>query len=451
MNIIDATVHEFGQTVPLPRDDVFAWHTRPGAFSRLQAPWLPGRIIREAESLRDGTAVLAFPAGRRWLAQHLPEEFIEGGQFADRLASRPFVVPVRWHHRHTFKSVEGGTSVLDSVTTVLPRRLIDPMFAYRHRQLADDLRAHQLAAGRSLTVAITGASGLIGSALRAFLTTGGHTVVRLVRCPAQAPDEREWDPHAPSPEALAGVDAVVHLAGHGIAGRFTAEHWRQMRASRVGPTGRLAHAAATAGVPVFVSASAIGYYGADRGDEQLGEQSAAGRDFLAQVVRDWEADALGAATADLRVVTVRTGLVQSPRGGALALQRRLFAADLGGRLGSGDQWQSWIGIDDLLDIYLRAILDERLEGPVNAVAPRPVPQHQHAAALGHALHRPALIPTPTLGPRLLLGREGTREVALASQRVVPTRLTELGHRFRFTDVEDLLRHLLGSTIPGQET
>lgn len=444
MNPLHPRVHEFRLAVPDPVDEVFAWHRRPGAFPRLLPPWQPTRIEREAADLADGAAVLRFPGGRRWVAQHLPEEYVDGRSFADRLVSRPFLVPVSWHHRHDFEPASGGTAVIDRVTTSLPRRVLEPMFAYRHRQLADDLAAHRLAAGTpSLTVAITGASGLVGSALAAFLSTGGHRVLRLVRHRPAAPDERAWDPEAPDPAALDGVDAVVHLAGHSIAGRFTAEHKALIRSSRVEPTRLLARAAEAAGVTVFVSASAIGFYGADRGDQVLTEHSDPGDDFMARVVRDWEEAALGSA-ARMRVVTVRTGIVQSPRGGALRVQRPLFAAGLGGPMGSGRQWQSWIGIDDLVDVYHRSLVDERLRGPVNAVAPHPVRQHDFAAALGEALHRPARLPTPSFGPRLLLGAEGAQEVAFANQRVLPTRLLELGHRFRFTRVGDALRHLFGS-------
>lgn len=444
MTLWRTTTHEFRHAVPDAADVVFDWHGRPGAFQRLVPPWQPVRIAEEAQDLAGGTAVLEFPAGRRWVAQHLPEEYVAGHRFADRLVSRPFLVPVSWHHRHDFESAGEGTTVVDRVTTTLPRRLLEPMFAYRRRQLADDLAAHRSAAGTPrLTVAVTGASGLVGSAVSAFLTTGGHTVVRLVRHRPTEPDERAWNPDDPDPASLAGVDAVIHLAGHSIAGRFTDRHKELIRDSRIGPTRLLAQASVEAGVGVFVCASAIGIYGADRGEEVLTEDSAPGDDFLAHVVRDWEEAALTSSDAGMRVVLVRTGIVQSPRGGALRLQRPLFATGLGGPMGSGDQWQSWIAIDDLVDIYHRALVDEGLSGPVNAVAPTPLRQRAYAAALGRALHRPAILPTPSFGPRLLLGREGAQEVAFANQRVVPQRLLGLDHRFRFVEAEQALRHVLG--------
>ncbi|WP_232240626.1 epimerase, partial [Kutzneria sp. 744] len=194
-----------------------------------------------------------------------------------------------------------------------------------------------------------------------------------------------------------------------------------MRDSRIGPTRRLAELAARGRhrPAAFVSASAVGIYGADRGDDLLTEDSPRGDGFLADVVADWESAAMAAAEDGVRVVTVRTGIVQSPRGGSLRLLFPLFAAGLGGRLGDGEQWLAWIGIDDMIDVYLRALVDRGLVGPVNAVAPQPVRNADYTTALAHVLHRPALLPVPSFGPRLVLGAEGADELAGASQRVVP--------------------------------
>jgi uncharacterized protein (TIGR01777 family) len=253
-----------------------------------------------------------------------------------------------------------------------------------------------------MVVAVTGASGLVGSALAAFLSTGGQRVIRLVRRQVRNDLERQWNPNRPAPDLLDGVDAVVHLAGASIAGRFTDEHKAAIRDSRIEPTRRLAEAAAYAdnGPRTFVSASAIGYYGFDRGDALLCEESVRGDGFLADVVADWEAASAPAADAGLRVVGVRTGIVQSARGGTLKLMRPLFAAGLGGRLGSGQQWLSLVGLDDLLDVYYRALYDTRLTGPVNAVAPEPVRNADYTRALARVLHRPSVVPVPSFGPRL---------------------------------------------------
>lgn len=442
-------VVEFSSTVSSPIDEVFAWHARPGALARLSPPWQPVRVGGEAASLRDGTAELVLPTGLSWVARHDPAGYRPPEQFVDELVSMPLRALVRWRHTHRFEAVDDHTTrLLDHVDTNLPGGLLRPMFAYRHRQLAADLAAHRAAArfrAGPLTVAVTGSSGLVGTALTAFLSTGGRTVVRLVRHPARTPGERHWDPTDPAPDLLDGVDAVVHLAGTSIAGRFNAEHKRAVRESRVEPTRRLARLAARHRPAAFVVASAIGWYGPDSGDEVLTESSARGDGFLADLVADWEAAAEPAAEAGVRVVQVRTGIVQSPRGGVLRLQYPLFAAGLGGRLGSGRQWLSWIGIDDLTDVYHRALLDPALSGPVNAVAPHAVRNADYTRVLGRVLGRPTALPVPRAAPRLLLGDEAVSEFALASQRVEPRRLLGSGHHFRHPDLEPALRHLLGRT------
>lgn len=447
----------YTSVVDAPRDEVFAWHGRTGAIQRLLPPWQPVRAVTEASSLADGRAVLAFPGGLRWSAQHQPGDYDPPNCFVDALdrdgwRSIP-AGPIRgWRHEHRFDVVDGGrTRVTDRVDTAVPERFLQQMFRYRHRQLAEDLASHRWSRERGgvpATVAITGSSGLIGTALAAFLSTGGYRVIRLVRHQPQEEGERRWDPDAPDVRLLDGVDAVVHLAGASIAGRFTAAHKTAVRASRVEPTRRLAEcaAAATAGPSTFVCASAIGLYGYDRGDVELDESEPKGSGFVSDVVAGWEAATAPAAAAGLRVVNVRTGIVQSPRGGTLRLLRPLFAAGVGGRLGSGRQWLSWIDIDDLIDVYHRALVDPKLYGPVNAVSPDPVRNEQYTHLLARILHRPALIPVPDIGPALLLGEQGARELAMASQRVIPRRLIDDGHRFRRPALEQCLRHQLGHLV-----
>ncbi|TWD84570.1 hypothetical protein FB561_5763 [Kribbella amoyensis] len=435
--------------VDTPRAGVLAWHERPGAIVRLTPPWMPIRIEQEADDLSDGTAVLGFPLGLRWVARHTDAESPDG--FLDQLDSAPLRWAIRWRHHHEFEALDSGrTRVTDRIDTNVPGFLLKSMLAYRHRQLADDLAAAERATAegmRPLTVAVTGSSGTIGRELTALLSTSGHEVVRLVRHRTEVPGERHWDPEDPAPTLLRGVNAVIHLAGASIAGRFTDEHRRRLEASRLGPTRKLAQLAAGTedGPTSFVSASAIGYYGPDRGDEELTETSPPGEGFLAGLVQGWEEATEPAAEAGLRVVQVRTGLVQTPAGGTLKLQYPLFAAGLGGPLGDGKQWQSWIGIDDLLDIYHRAIFDQDLAGPVNAVATDPVRNDEYTATLARVLHRPALLKVPDLGPRILLGDEGAEELAQASQLVVPRVLTARGHKYRRPHLEDTLRHVLGRT------
>ncbi|MEV0643853.1 TIGR01777 family oxidoreductase [Phytomonospora sp. NPDC050363] len=437
----------FSSVVDAPVDEVFAWHARPGAVVRLTPPWLPMKLKREAASIRDGRAEFSLVPGVRLVARHDPRGYVESERFVDVLETFPVGALGGWRHCHEFTDLGGTrTRATDRVDTPVPERLLRAMFVYRHRQLADDLAAHAWARAlrpEPMTVAVTGSSGLIGTALTALLTTGGHRVIRLVRGRARGWDERFWNPERPAADLLDDVDAVVHLAGESIAGRFTEEHKREIRDSRVTPTRLLAERAAATGVEVFACASAIGFYGPDRGDEVLTEHAAAGDGFLAGVVADWEAATEPAAEGGVRVVRVRTGIVQSPNGGALRLQRPLFSAALGGRIGSGRQWTSWIGIDDLTDIYLRALVDSRLSGPVNAVSPHPLRNAEYTDILAGVLHRPALIPVPAFGPRLLLGREGAAEIAEAGQRVVPAALAAVGHRFRFPSLEGALRHVLG--------
>jgi hypothetical protein len=442
------TAFEHAATFGRPVGEVFAWHERPGALARLAPPWQPARVVQEAASLRDGLAVLGLPGGVQWRARHLPEGYDPGRRFTDVLVTPLLKDVVSWRHEHVFTEAPGGgTTITDHVDSRVPAGALRAMFAYRTRQLGGDLAAHQrwpAPGGRPVTVAITGASGLVGSALAALLTTGGHKVIALARRPAGG-TSRRWQPEAPDPGLLDGVDALVHLAGASIAGRFTDQHKQAVRDSRVGPTRRLAELAARSGVPAFVAASAIGIYGPDRGDEYLSEGSERGGGFLADLVADWEAATGPARDAGTRVVNVRTGIVQSPRGGVLRVLRPPFQAGLGGPLGDGRAWMSWIGIDDLTDIYLRAIVDPGIEGPVNATAPAPVRNAGYTAALAAALRRPALLPVPALGPRLLLGDEGATEFALASQRALPARLTAAGHPFRHPAIGPALGHLLGRT------
>jgi uncharacterized protein len=435
----------FSSVVPAPQNEAFDWHGRPGALERLTPPFQPVRVVSEAESLSGGQAVLRLPGGLRWVAAHEGERYDAPRCFTDRLVS----LPLRWYHTHSFQQqTESSTLVTDTVETPVPERVLRPMFVYRHRQLAEDLACqHVLRPLRptSLSVGVTGASGLVGRSLCPLLTTAGHRVVRLVRRVPARPDERFWDPEDPDPSIFEGLDAVVHLAGASIAGKFNETHKRAVRESRIGPTAKLAQALvrATDRPAVLVSASAVGYYGSRRGDEELREQSGPGDGFLAQVVQGWEQALSAAEDEGVRVVKVRTGIVQSPRGGALRLQWPLFEVGIGGRLGTGDQWLPWIDVDDLSDIYHRCIVDNRCLGPINGVAPNPVTNREYANTLARVLRRPAVLPVPTIGLNLALGPEGAREMAMASQRAVPDVLTGLGHGFRRPALEACLRHQLG--------
>lgn len=434
---------KFSSVIDAPIADVFAWHERPGAVKRLTPPWQPVRVVEEATSLRDGQAVMALPGGLRWKAQHEADYYRPGRQFVDHLVSPP----ATWRHIHKFRPEDNDTTrMTDLVVTLAPAVALRSMFQYRHRQLIDDLAVHRRMADlrkEKLTVAITGSSGTVGSSLSALLSTGGHKVIRLVRGESQGDHERQWDPHSPAADLLEGVDAVIHLAGESIAGRFTDARMRAIRDSRVEPTKKLVEIAARQGVETFVSASAIGFYGPDREGEVLEEDSPRGDGFLADVVDEWEGATQPAATTGMRIVQVRTGIVLTPQGGVLAINRPLFQASLGGPMGTGQEWFSWIGIDDLLDIYLRALIDPAMTGPFNAVSPQPVRNREYARILARVLRRPALLPVPRFGPRIMLGEQGAEELAETNQYVSAERLLGHGHQFRHPDLESTLRHLFG--------
>jgi uncharacterized protein (TIGR01777 family) len=292
-------------------------------------------------------------------------------------------------------------------------------------------------------VLVTGATGLIGSALAGELERDGQPVRRLTRrTPSQGPEFR-WDPAAGEiePGALDGLDSVVHLAGESVAGRWTAEKKERILRSRVDGTRTLATAVAALDQPphVLVCASAIGYYG-DRGDELLTEESAPGEGFLADVVKQWEAASQPAEDAGIRVVRLRFGIVLSPAGGALRTMLRPFRLGVGGKLGSGRQWMSWVSIEDVIGAIRHALDTDGLAGVANTVAPNPVTNAEFTKALGRTLRRPTVLAVPGLAARLALG-EFAQEV-LASARVAPRRLDETGYGFRHRDVEQALRDLL---------
>jgi uncharacterized protein (TIGR01777 family) len=292
-----------------------------------------------------------------------------------------------------------------------------------------------------MRIIVSGASGLIGSALVPHLTSRGHDVVRLVRRSAGA-GESQWNPARGEIDAnvVGTADAIIHLSGAGIGDkRWSNSYKREILDSRVKSTKLLASVIAGAAKRpgVFLSGSAIGYYGA-RGDETLDETSTAGDGFLADVCKQWEAAAVGAGT---RTVFLRTGIVLSPKGGALKKQLPLFKAGLGGRFGRGDQWQSWISITD----EIRAIdflLTSSITGLVNLTAPAPVTNVEFSRVLGNVLQRPAILPVPSIGPKLLLGGELADALLFTGQRVLPRTLSSAGFQFDHPTLEIALRALL---------
>jgi uncharacterized protein len=293
-------------------------------------------------------------------------------------------------------------------------------------------------------VAITGSSGLIGTALADALTRAGHRVVRVVRRPAAGPTV-SWDPRAGTIDAAGfeGLDAVVHLAGAGIGDhRWTDAYKKELVDSRIESTSLLARALAGLQRPpaLLISASAVGWYG-DRGDEVLDEASAPGSGFLAELCQHWEGAARPAVDAGIRVVHPRSGIVLSSRGGALKKQLPLFKLGLGGRMGSGRQWFSWISLPDEVAALVHLLAGDA-SGPVNLTAPNPVRNAEFTSALGAAVHRPTVLPIPSFGPKLLLGSELADVLLYEGQRVLPAALEASGFEFGLPTIDRALERLL---------
>ncbi|WNG39247.1 TIGR01777 family protein [Archangium violaceum] len=451
--------------MPVDAEAVFAWHAREGAFQRLTPPWEPVEVAeQQGDGIREGTRVVlrmhVGPVPLQWTARHT--RYIPGSLFQDVQESGPFA---RWVHTHRmWDEAAGGTVLEDDVEYALPvgtlgrvlgggyaRHRLERMFAYRHAVTREDLRRHAAFAGhKPLTVAVSGASGLVGSTLVPFLTTGGHRVRRLVRGQPGAGDIA-WAPGQGEMDliALEGVDAVVHLAGAPIAeGRWTPEYKALIRRSRIDGTRVLCESLARLARPprVLVSASAIGFYGS-RGDEVLTESSSSGEGFLADVTREWEAATAPAEQAGIRVVHLRLGTVLSARGGALAKMLPAFQAGGGGRIGGGQQWMSWVSLEDVIGLIHFALFSEAMRGPVNAVAPNPVRQEEFARELGRVLSRPALFPLPVTAVRTLFGEMG-QETLLMSARIRPEVAERQGFTFLHPSLEQALRFTLGKTIEG---
>ena len=296
-----------------------------------------------------------------------------------------------------------------------------------------------------MNVLISGATGLIGSALIPELEAGAHRVTRLTRSP-RSDGAVGWNPDTGEIDAsqLEGHDAVVHLAGESIAeGRWTPRKKARILDSRRRGTRLLAKTLAELPTPpkVMVSASAVGYYG-DRGNELLREDSRPGSDFLAEVCQAWEAAADPARQAGIRVVHPRFGIVLSPKGGALGRTLPIFKLGGGGRIGSGRQWWSWVALDDVVGAILHALTNDSVEGPVNVGSPNPLTNSEYTRVLGKVLNRPTIFPFPAPAARLALG-EVADALLLASQRMQPARLKETGYEFRYPELEGALGHLLG--------
>jgi uncharacterized protein (TIGR01777 family) len=455
--------------VDAPAEALYAWHARPGALARLSPPWLDAEVLRHTGVDEGDEAVIRLglgPAKLRWVAEHY--DHVPGVGFRDVQAEGPFA---HWVHSHRFLPDGPARSILeDEIKYGLPLaplstaarplvgRALARAFAYRHRVTKEDVERHHAAGLAPTTVAITGATGLLGSALAAFLLTGGHRVVRLVR---SREDAARWD-RGEAERAVywnvergevdldaldeAAPDVVVHLAGEALfALRWTNDKKRRIWESRTKGTQLLARALARLGRPprLLLSGSASGYYG-DQGSAFVTEAAAPGEGFLAAVVQAWEASTAEAERAGIRTVHLRSGVVLTPAGGMLGLLLPLFRAGLGGYAGDGRPFLPWIALDDWLYAVLHLMAHE-VEGPVNLSAPTPVTSRRFAEALGGVLRRPAVVPAP--GPLLrVAGGEAARELALTSLRMLPQRLLDSGFTFAYPSVDAALRHSLGRSL-----
>ncbi len=461
--------------VPVPAADLFGWHERPGAFVRLSPPWQSVELERW-DGIRTGDrAVMRLGAGPLsvpWVAEHRAySEACRHGdgacQFQDVQLRGPFG---SWSHLHRMTPDGDGTSTLrDIVDYALPlapvsslvagwaaEDQLERLFAYRHRVTREDLVRHAAWDGAPLTVAITGSTGLIGRALAAFLTGGGHRVVRLVRRRADVArwtrgdlegaaywnvERGEIDVAALRREA---PDAVVHLAGESIVGlRYTEAKKRAIWESRTKGTQLLSRALAALDPKprVLVSASASGFYG-DTGPHAVTEASPAGSGFLADVCQAWEDATAEAEAAGIRVVHPRIGLVVTPAGGLAATLAVPTKLGLGGWPGDGSNYLPWISLDDAVYALAFLIQTESLRGPVNLSAPEPAPVKTFVKGLADVLHRPAVFSLPAPVVRAL-GGEVASELALKSTRMLPSRLLDAGFRFAYPDLDRALGHLFG--------
>ncbi len=445
--------------VEAPAKELFAWHNRPRTFERLAPPWEHIKVLQKESGITDGSRVVLEmkqgPFRRRWVAVH--SDYVEGKQFCDEQVQGPFA---KWVHTHQFLPDTDKTSILEDHIEYAPplgflgdliaggyiSRRLHRTFTFRHIRTQNDLKRYQPFASRGpLKIVITGASGMIGTALSTFLSCAGHEVRSLVR---RSPKDTEifWDPYHKEIDktALESVDVVVHLAGTSIAaGRWTAARKAQILKSRGEGTRFLAEALASLKHPpkTFISSSAIGFYG-DRGEEVLTEESPAGQGFLTDVCKAWEEATQPAQKAGIRVVNVRTGIVLSANGGALPKMVLPILMGAGGVIGSGRQWMSWIALEDLIGIFNFLIQTPSVSGPVNATAPWATTNRAFTKTLGKVLKRPTLFPLPSFMVKTLFGEMG-EVLLLEGQQVKPFKLTEAGFSFLYPDLESALRWELG--------
>jgi len=438
---------------------LFDWHKRDGAIHRMIPPWQKARVITHGGIQNGQKTVIKMgipgtPFRRKWVAEHV--DYKEGHLFADIQRKGPFAY---WKHLH--KITEDGENACfleDEIQFKLPLsdlthrfmlkgvlRTLARAFAYRHRVLAHDLAVFSRYPLAPKRILVSGSNGLIGEALVAFLSGAGHEVLRLVRSPSQKNTEVYINPetHFINEFQIEGIDAVIHLAGENVAKRWTQKRKERILKSRTEMTHMLTQTVSKLKKKpeVFIAASAIGLYG-EAHDRPATEQTKAGTGFLAEVVREWEAASEPLKKVGIRLVYTRFGVVLSMKGGALKKLLLPFKLGIGGPVGAGSQYMSWIALDDALAAIYHTLYQNTLTGPINVVSPNPETNADFSKTLGKVLRRPAIFKVPAGIIRLLFGEMG-EETILQSQKVLPQRLKYQSFSFQFPQLKEALEHLLG--------
>lgn len=444
-------------------ESVFRWHDNPGAFERLMPPWEPVEILERDEGITNGTRIkfnIPLPFTKwTWVAEH--QNYEAGKQFEDVQLDGPFK---SWRHRHEFEMINTEVSrLIDTIQYQIPyppigkwivgrmlRNKLKRMFRYRHALTKADCEMHAAYQNQPrLKVLMTGGTGLVGRALTAMLTTGGHQVTVLTRNRNLAGEQgsaRFWDPSAGELNRydLEQQDVIIHLSGENIAGQcWTPEFKERIRDSRVQSTKLLSAVIPTLThkPKLFLSASAVGFYG-NRGEEMLTEKNGPGEGFLPRICQEWEEAAAPIRQAGIRTVHARLGTVITPLGGALQKMLLPFRLGGGGPVGNGKQFWSCISLDDTIASLHHIMQTDTIEGPVNLTCPNPIPMKEFAAQLGRVLSRPAFVPLPKFAVGLMLGEMGTT-LLCDSTRAFPTVLEQTGYQFRHPSVEQMIRFSLG--------